>query len=154
MICQGTGPSQSLLLLLRSEHLPRLGRLRAASKRRHVISDAFLRPTIFQVVRFASRNVRERQEAREAMHQQCELRDVRNRRLFVRTTDKLGLGPIAMQERDVVAILRGLSFPCLLRPLGRDYQFVGVVYVYGIMEGEAVQNYRDQDGEGVVFNLR
>jgi len=97
---------------------------------------------------------RQKQEAHEAMRQQCDLGDVRNRRLFVTATDKFGLGPFVMQEGDVVAILRGSSYPCLLRPLGQDYQFVGVAYVSGIMEGEAVLEYGAKGGEEAVFNLR
>lgn len=98
----------------------------------------------------------ERQEAYQAMRQQCKMGDIRNRGLFVTTTSgMLGLGPSAMQEGDVVAILRGSSCPCLLRPLGReDYRFVGVVYVYGIMEGEAVLDAKDRGKEEVVFSLR
>ena len=103
---------------------------------------------------FCETYTRERLEAHGAMRQLCELGDVRNRRLFVTATNKPGLGPFVMQEGDVVAILRGLSYPCLLRPLGQDYQFMGVAYVYGIMDGEAVLDYRGKCGEEVVFNLR
>ena len=43
-----------------------------------------------------------------------------------------------MEVGDVVAILFGHDVPCVLRPHGDRYQFVGDCYVRGIMRGEMV----------------
>ena len=94
-----------------------------------------------------------RSEIRERMQEHCDLSDIRNRRLFLTQSDRFGLGPQVMHEIDVVAILRGLNYPCLLRPVGPNYQFVGIVYVHGIMDGEAVLEYRRTSLEETLFNL-
>ncbi|KAK5696949.1 hypothetical protein LTR17_024144 [Elasticomyces elasticus] len=61
-----------------------------------------------------------------------------NRRIFVTTLGRLGLGPGVMQSGDVVTLLRGVRSPMILRPLSNGrYQLVGEAYVDGIMFGEA-----------------
>lgn len=72
-----------------------------------------------------------------------------NRRFFVTAGGRWGLGPDAMREGDVCAILAGADVPFVLRPVagkGRgDFRLVGQVYVYGVMYGELL---RDGDGDG------
>ena len=56
----------------------------------------------------------------------------------------LGLGPKYANEGDILCIISGLAFPCLLRPhnieLGRvmNWKFVGLCYVEGLMYGEGL----------------
>jgi hypothetical protein len=57
----------------------------------------------------------------------------------------LGLAPPDTQEGDIVAILYGCSVPVVLRRLKkseRAYQLVGESYVYGMMDGEALDLQR------------
>jgi hypothetical protein len=61
-----------------------------------------------------------------------------HRRLFVTLPGRVGLGPRAMQLRDVVALLRGGHTPCILRLDEEKFRLIGSAYVHGIMNGEAV----------------
>lgn len=59
------------------------------------------------------------------------LQYARNRKLFYTYSGLLGLGPRAVVEGDVIAVLYGGHFPFVLRPTGRfqEYQFVGAAYI-------------------------
>ena len=67
------------------------------------------------------------------------LQPLMNRRLFITSSDTLGLGPAGMMSGDTVAILFGGNVPYILRPSedGR-WNFVGECYLDGYMEGEAM----------------
>jgi hypothetical protein len=61
--------------------------------------------------------------------------------------DKLvGLGPSKTKEGDIIAILYGCSVPVILRPVHgdsattRSYEFLGEAYIYGKMDGEAIDD--------------
>ncbi len=61
-----------------------------------------------------------------------------------------------MQSRDVLAILHGCRLPVILRRLGSSdehYEFVGTCYMYGIMDGEAVEADRIAGKDCIVFTL-
>ncbi|KAL1838535.1 hypothetical protein VTJ49DRAFT_2533 [Mycothermus thermophilus] len=62
-----------------------------------------------------------------------------NRRCFVTPEGFVGLGPRGMQAGDVVAILKGMSTPVILRPVegqGQEaFRYVGEAYCYGVMDG-------------------
>ena len=68
-------------------------------------------------------------------------------RRLIRTAEHgfLGLAPQATQERDIVAILYGLSVPVVLRqihgtPDGDNvFMLVGECFIYGMMDGEALR---------------
>ncbi|KAM5347254.1 hypothetical protein ACJ41O_010259 [Fusarium nematophilum] len=67
-----------------------------------------------------------------------------NRRFFV-TKDKgfWGLGPAAMQAGDVCGVLFGVDVPFMLRPVSEgEYKVVGQCYMYGFMDGGAVEAWR------------
>ena len=51
----------------------------------------------------------------------------------------LGLGPPVMEDGDVACIFLGGPMPVILRPIGERYRYVGECYVYGVMEGQAVE---------------
>ena len=55
--------------------------------------------------------------------------------LFEKKFD-LGLGPPESQIGDLLCLLAGYSLPVILRPCGDSFQFVGDVYVRGLMQGE------------------
>ncbi|EMC96421.1 hypothetical protein BAUCODRAFT_474459 [Baudoinia panamericana UAMH 10762] len=63
-----------------------------------------------------------------------------NRKAFVTGKGYIGLGPRFLKPGDVVAVLYGLEVPAILRPVDSHYLFLGEAYVYGIMDGEAVEN--------------
>jgi hypothetical protein len=67
------------------------------------------------------------------------------RRLFITDSGYMGLGNYHIIERDVIAILFGLSVECVLRPLFDDpadgYAFIGEAYCHGVMNGELVKAF-------------
>ena len=66
----------------------------------------------------------------------------------------MGLGPNVMRPGDIVCVLGGGVAPILLRPVDGHFQMVGECYVYGIMEGEAVQQWKMDRGVEEVFEIR
>lgn len=48
---------------------------------------------------------------------------------------------------DVAVVFRGCKLPMLLRQVGKRYQVVGPMYVYGFMKGEAVTRFPDVEIE-------
>lgn len=76
------------------------------------------------------------------------------RRLF-RTANKfLGLGPQAMRTGDQVCILFGGLVPFVLRPERGYWRFIGECYVYGIMQGQAVEAWQKEATPATDFELR
>jgi hypothetical protein len=68
-----------------------------------------------------------------------------NRRFFMTKAEGLwGLGPAAMQQGDVCAVLFGADVPFILRPTGikGEYKVVGECYMYDFMYGDAVLAWR------------
>ena len=57
----------------------------------------------------------------------------------------LGLGPKKARKGDLVCILYGCSVPVIIREHGQGHEFVGESYIYGLMDGAAVnqQSLRD-----------
>lgn len=58
---------------------------------------------------------------------------------------RIGLGPPDTCLGDIVCILYGCTVPCILRPrrsphgsTGLSYDFIGEMYLYGFMDGEAI----------------
>jgi hypothetical protein len=61
------------------------------------------------------------------------------RAFFVTEQGYMGLGPLGMEEGDLVYVLSGGQVPFILRPtiLAEGFSLVGESYVHGIMDGEA-----------------
>ncbi|PKS05903.1 hypothetical protein jhhlp_007734 [Lomentospora prolificans] len=62
------------------------------------------------------------------------------KRLFVTSSARLGLGPQDMRQGDEIWIVESGAMPLVLRPAGttREYLLIGEAYIHGIMHGEAV----------------
>ena len=91
-------------------------------------------------------------EHREAFVHAC-----LNRHVFLTTSGRLGVGPVRMEEGDLIAALWGCPAAVVLRRVAgtkSECTIVGVAYVYGIMEGEAVEAHEAAGGSGSVFLLR
>jgi hypothetical protein len=71
-------------------------------------------------------------------------RDALVGRCFFRATDSyIGLAPIGSKVGDIVCVLFGCGYPMILRPVvdtnsTRTWLVVGVCYVHGLMNGEAI----------------
>jgi hypothetical protein len=60
-------------------------------------------------------------------------------RIFARTeSGYYVLGPAVMKKGDVICVLFGGKLPFCLRPIGKQYLFVGECYAHGLMKGEAL----------------
>lgn len=64
------------------------------------------------------------------------------RSFFTTNTGYMGLGPAYTEIGDVVCAIPPVNVPFILRPKGNRYQLVGESFVLGIMDGEAIQEYR------------
>ncbi|KAN0122842.1 Heterokaryon incompatibility protein (HET) domain containing protein [Hyaloscypha variabilis] len=76
-----------------------------------------------------------------------------NRVLFTTSKGYMGVGPKVSKAGDVVCVLGGGTVPILLRPANGHFQVVGESYVHGIMEGEAVQLWRDNELKDEEFEI-
>lgn len=59
-----------------------------------------------------------------------------------------GLCPPRTKEGDIICILHGCSVPVVLRPTADGMELVGEAYVHGIMDGEALEGFRDRGSKG------
>lgn len=61
-----------------------------------------------------------------------------------------------MQKDDIVTILYGCIWPVILRPCpdSDEYEMVGLAYVHGIMDGEAVEKNKAEGVPDVTFRIR
>lgn len=70
------------------------------------------------------------------------------RRFFLTKTGHMGIGPSNIRAGDIVVVLFGSTIPFALRrvagPSGR-YMLLGECYVHGIMDGECVQRWKEND---------
>jgi hypothetical protein len=65
------------------------------------------------------------------------------RRGAVTRGGSIGLVPINARVGDVVAVFTGGRVPIILRPEAGHFTVVGDAYVYGIMDGEAMQDAKE-----------
>jgi hypothetical protein len=73
--------------------------------------------------------------------------------LFITQAGMICLGSADAQPGDVVVILFGGTAPFLLRPVQNFWRVVGSCYVHGIMEGQAVEKWRESGEPAVDFSL-
>jgi hypothetical protein len=76
-----------------------------------------------------------------------------NRAVFNTKDGYVGLGPQAAEPGDLLVILYGSEYPAVLRPHEDEncFFFVGLAYVYGIMDDEAVREYKADGVEDTLF---
>lgn len=78
------------------------------------------------------------------------------RRLFKTTSNRIGLGPESMQPEDLIVILYGCNMPAVLRRCESDdtsYMFVGLAYVYGVMDGAVARAHEELGRDDVIFRI-
>jgi hypothetical protein len=77
-----------------------------------------------------------------------------NRRFFITLHGRLGIGPKWTKQGDMVCVLFGGGVPYILCPKGRHYTFIGESYVYGLMEGQAIDAWRKDKLKDEIFRLQ
>lgn len=81
------------------------------------------------------------------------------RRLIKTKSGFLGLAPEATKKQDIVAILYGLSVPVVLRPIlnaeegDNVFRMIGECFIYGMMDGEALDLKEEQGIRSQTFVL-
>lgn len=78
----------------------------------------------------------------------------RGKVLFITEHSRLGVGLASVQVGDNINVLYGGQWPFALRNQGGEYRLIGVCYVHGIMDGEAVKDCQKRGEEPVVFKIR
>jgi hypothetical protein len=73
-----------------------------------------------------------------------------NRRFGTTEKGTMGIFPSNTQVGDLICILFGCSVPVVLRPWEQEFRLVGECFVYGIMDGEAL----DRPHEEMDFNIK
>lgn len=68
-----------------------------------------------------------------------------NRRFFITADGHMGMGPVAIEEGDIVVILFGGKVPYVLRPMGKTHSFVGECYVNDVMGGGAITRLQEEE---------
>jgi hypothetical protein len=76
------------------------------------------------------------------------------RRLFSTHLAQFGLGPSAMRAGDRICVLFGSDVPFVLRPEDGWYSLVGECYMYGLMEGQAIEGWRTGRLRDSTFSIR
>ncbi|XEV03017.1 hypothetical protein FSHL1_008304 [Fusarium sambucinum] len=80
------------------------------------------------------------------------------RRFIVTDSGHMGLAHHEVLEGDVIAVVMGLQWPCVLRPKSErhddGYKFIGDAYCHGVMNGEAMEGIISGSDEGQVFTLK
>lgn len=61
------------------------------------------------------------------------------RRFFVTREKRIGLGTGFLMRGDIIVVPLGCSTPIVLRPEGKEYRFVGDVFIDGYMRGRAIE---------------
>jgi hypothetical protein len=75
-----------------------------------------------------------------------------NRKTFISASGYMGLASQYLQEGDHVCILLGCKVPMLIRKEGDFHRLVGECFIWGLMNGEGLQDRKDEDFED--FRLR
>lgn len=76
-----------------------------------------------------------------------------NRRFFITSSGRLGVGPRWTRKGDLVCVLLGGGVPYVLSPKGKYHTFIGESYVHGLMEGQAVESWRKGELKDEIFGL-
>ena len=84
-----------------------------------------------------------------------------NKRLFLsygKYKYRFGLAPNAVEVNDIICILLGCSVPVVIRKHGEGaeqyYKFIGEAYIYGMMDGEALEQYAQLTQEQLVHEAQ
>ena len=69
------------------------------------------------------------------------------RRFFVTDGNFMGLGPPQAEVGDIVAVFFGSDVPFVLRPQEDKFRLIGEAHVQGIMDGEVMEWWKNEDPE-------
>lgn len=64
---------------------------------------------------------------------------------------KLGLAHEDVKEGDLICIIHGSKVPLILRPKGNVYRLLGQCYYEGVMRGEALKGWKEEEADQFVL---
>ena len=76
-----------------------------------------------------------------------------DRRFFVTQGGYVGVGPKTIKDGDCIVVLFGGKVPYVLRRSGRRFRFIGDVYIPGLMEGQAVERWKETKTGAETFEI-
>ncbi|VUC32824.1 unnamed protein product [Clonostachys rosea] len=76
-----------------------------------------------------------------------------NRSLLITAKGYVGLGPLDVEEGDIISIFHGVTVPLVLRKQNKAkyHSFVGETYIHGIMHGEGIAEYDREETEFIMI---
>ncbi|CAH0058620.1 unnamed protein product [Clonostachys solani] len=76
-----------------------------------------------------------------------------NRSLLITAKGYVGLGPLDVEEGDIISIFHGVTVPLVLRKQTKAeyHSFIGETYVHGIMHGEEVAEHCREETEFIMI---
>lgn len=114
----------------------------------NILSGGDLPPNPHELPTDAGTNEKELAHCRWAFYDACH-----HRRICTTARHLPCLVPKITEVGDVLAILFGASTPYVLRPCGDVYEIIGQAYVYGMMHGEAVNEWQEKKEPATNFTL-
>jgi hypothetical protein len=78
----------------------------------------------------------------------------RSNTFFITGQKAFGIGPRGMQTGDVISVLFGNQAPFALRPCRDHYHVLGECFCTGLMEGEAIDKWKENQIESEWFTLK
>lgn len=79
-------------------------------------------------------------------------RMARSCKFFISSSGYMGMATQDLQKGDAICILLGCHVPMLIRKQGDYHHLVGECFVWGLMDGEGLQDRKDEEFE--IFRLR
>jgi hypothetical protein len=76
------------------------------------------------------------------------------RRMFRTDSRHIGIGPIEIQPGDQICVLFGARVPFVIRRSGDHWLLVGECYLHGLMNGEAIEIWKNGDHQAQTFHFR
>jgi hypothetical protein len=77
-----------------------------------------------------------------------------NRSFVVTSSGRIGISPLGTRPGDIVSVIFGGGVPYTIREDGDKFLFVGESYIYGLMRGEAVREWREGKLKEEVLEFR
>jgi hypothetical protein len=82
-----------------------------------------------------------REGARQSIPTIMKMLERREMNFILVEKHSMGLAPRGTEVGDIICVLLGHSVPIVLRPKGDYYSYVGQCFAYGLIDGEAVQEF-------------
>ncbi|KIM98517.1 hypothetical protein OIDMADRAFT_31305 [Oidiodendron maius Zn] len=109
----------------------------------YLASEGVSSPNLIYFLRFLQvSNAKEAGDS-NCMREIVDWTGLHKRRFFITNTQAIGIGPREIQAGDIIGVIFGGQAPFVLRPCGGHYHLVGECFVIGLMDGEAIDKWKE-----------